>query len=79
LREKPKPKEGKEMTYNISQQEAKERCAIKRKLRKAEIAYQMEESTASLKAKLIPQGMRYRRACAMMGIDPDNNPNYETS
>jgi len=25
-----------------------------------------------------PNGIFYRRACEMMGIDPDNNPNYET-
>jgi len=25
-----------------------------------------------------PDGIFYRRACEMMGIDPDNNPNYET-
>ena len=23
-----------------------------------------------------PSGIFYRRACEMMGIDPDNNPNY---
>lgn len=23
-----------------------------------------------------PYGILYRRACKMMGIDPDNNPNY---
>jgi len=25
-----------------------------------------------------PNGLIYRRACEMMGIDPDNNPNFET-
>ncbi len=25
-----------------------------------------------------PNGLFYRRACKMMGIDPDHNPNYET-
>ena len=25
-----------------------------------------------------PNGLIYRRACKMMGIDPDTNPNYET-
>ena len=24
-----------------------------------------------------PNGIFYRRACEMMGIDPDNNPNYK--
>jgi len=49
--------------YNRSQEEAKERCAIKRALRKVGIAYQADESTANLKAKLLPH----------------HNPNYLTS
>ena len=41
------------MTYNISQQQAKERIFIKRALRKMGIVYKMDESTKGLKAKIV--------------------------